>query len=143
MKNLSVFIAVLFALVSCSDNDDEINPENPKLIGTWLLVEQYYDPGDGSGEYEKIESEKSIEFLEDGIFKSNGELCDLNSSTDANSSGTYLMNDTIISQFSDENYLMPEGCGIEEYKVYFHIEESSLILSFPCIEGCGQKYARR
>ena len=129
--------------LSCSDNDDEINPENPGLIGTWLLVEQYADPGDGSGEYQNVDSEKAIEFLEEGIFKSNGELCDLNSEAGDNTSGTYVMNDTIISQFSSENYLIPDGCNTEDFKIYYHLEEGSLVLSYPCIEGCGQKYLKK
>ncbi|AYN68746.1 hypothetical protein D1013_15845 [Euzebyella marina] len=143
MKRLSFFILMALLTVSCSDSDDEIDPENPDLVGTWLLIEQYSDPGDGSGEYREVDSEKSIEFLEDGIFKSNGELCDLTIETGTNTSGTYVMNDTIVTQFSEENYLMPEECDIEDFKVYYHIEEGSLILSFPCIEGCGQKYEKK
>ncbi|MFC4094414.1 hypothetical protein [Euzebyella saccharophila] len=143
MKKWSFLFLFTVIGLSCSDNDDEINPENPGLIGTWLLVEQYTDPGDGSGEYQKVDSEKSIEFLEDGIFKSNGELCDLNSDAGANTSGAYVMNDTIISQFSSENYLLPDGCTTEDFKIFYHLEEGSLVLSYPCIEGCGQKYLKK
>lgn len=143
MKNWSVLALLFIGFISCTDNDDEIDTAQPELMGTWLLVEQNVDPGDGSGEFQKVDSEKSIEFLEEGIFKSNGTFCDMNVESTETSSGTYVINDSIVSQFSPENYLMPEGCDTEEYKVSLYIEESALILSYPCIEGCAQKYRKK
>ena len=143
MKKLNtVIFSLLLLVVSCSDNDDEVDLENPELKGTWLLVERR--PGDGSSRgFEKVDSEKQIKFFEDGTFKSNGNLCYNDTSTEENTSGAYVINDTIITQFTFDNYLVPEDCD-SEYRVvlYLQVEKSSLILTYPGFEGSAQIYQK-
>ncbi len=130
-------------LCTCSDNDDTvILKDNPELSGTWLLVEQYLDPGDGSGDFKKMDSKKTIQFLEDGMFRSKGKLCNLDTDSGPDISGKYVIND-ILTKYSSENHLLPEGCDFEDYRVYIHLEGSSLILSYPCFEGCAQKFRKK
>lgn len=140
---LKLRLALLTLLIlSCSDNDDVFSADIPELTGTWLLVEQYSDPGDGSGGFMEVDSEKVIHFLEDGIFKSNGKLCNLDKTIGPNTLGKYVVNDTLTS-FSPENYLLPEGCNFVDYKVHIRFDERSLILAYPCIEGCAQKFKKK
>ncbi|WP_452222106.1 hypothetical protein [Lacinutrix salivirga] len=51
--------------------DDQKNFETG-LIGNWKLIEVLVDPEDGSGTFQSIESNKTIEFKVNGIVKING-----------------------------------------------------------------------
>ncbi|NNE75565.1 MAG: hypothetical protein HKN31_00655 [Pricia sp.] len=102
MKNLGLTLIALL-IFACSDNDDSLTTDIPELEVTWWLVEQYADPGDGSGDFTGVDSEKTIQFLQNGIFRSNGRLCNLNTITGPNSSGKYVLNDT-LTKFSFDNY---------------------------------------
>jgi hypothetical protein len=126
---------------ACSDRDDSVSTDIPELAGTWILIEQYSDLGDGSGEFVKVKSKKSLEFLENGRFKANGKLCTLDTSSGPTTYGKFVISDS-LNQYSPENYLVPEGCEYENLKVYYHLDGPNLILSYPCIEGCAQKFAR-
>lgn len=130
-------------LFACSDRDDTLTlTDNPELGGTWLLVQQYSDPGDGSGDFEKVDSKKTIQFLGDGKFRSKGKLCYLDIASGPETSGKYIINDT-LTKYSPENYFLPQGCDYVDYKVYIHLDGSSLVLSYPCTEGCLQKYRKK
>ena len=136
-------VIYLVLMVSCSDGDDVAQGPTPELEGVWELVEQYADPGDGSGDFKKVDSDKIIEFFEDGVLSSNGELCGLESASGVKAYGTYVVNDS-LNKFSIDNYILPEDCdNFENYKIFFHLEGQHLILSYPCIEGCGQKYRKQ
>ena len=118
---------------SCSSN--EIS-EEPQLIGKWRLVEQLADPGDGSGVFIKVVSNKTIEFLANGTVVSNGTLCDMNINSETETIGEY---------FTSKNYLKPNNeneCDFPDLKIYFEFEDDNLLLWFPCIEGCGQKFKK-
>jgi len=141
MNKLALTLTALL-IFACSNNDDVSPTDIPELAGTWLLVEEYNDPGDGSGDFMEIDSKKTIQFLKDGIFSSNGKLCHLDTATGPNTSGKYVVNDT-LNEFSFENYLFSEGCDFEDYKIYIHLDGPSLILTYPCIEGCAQKYKKK
>lgn len=110
---LSLIALLLFA---CADCDNTSLTDIPELAGSWLLVEQYADPGDGSGDFEDVDSDKTLQFLADGIFRSNGSLCNMDQTTGPKTSGKYLVNDT-LTEFSLENYLLPEGCDFKDSKV--------------------------
>ena len=121
-------IGILF---SCSSDDDG-NP-NTELIGTWQLVETLIDPGDGSGTFEPIESDKVIIFGADGTIFSNGNLCDIEASTDNPTSGTYS---TANSTFSSPD------CNNPGQEFSFERNGNILIIHYPCIEPCQAKYMK-
>ncbi|TXE15285.1 hypothetical protein ES692_17375 [Psychroserpens burtonensis] len=70
MRNSSVWIVMVFSLLACSD-DDKTKRIEIKLLGTWQLSEVYSDPGDGSGYFTSIDSEKILTFLSSGTINSN------------------------------------------------------------------------
>ncbi|MBJ6367169.1 hypothetical protein [Snuella sedimenti] len=141
MKNLLIILMIMGVIFSCSNDDANKNVVNPELIGKWKLIETFEDPGDGSGVYESIESEKTIEFSNDGTFTINGPLCQLSTLV----GGTFTGN-VRNSNYSDNNILVPEEeCDPDnpsaEYRVL--IENSNLIIYYTaCIEGCGNKYQK-
>ncbi len=141
MKNLLLSSIIIGILLSCSNDDESKNVVNPQLIGKWKLIETFLDPGDGSGTYQSIESEKTIEFFNNGTFAISGSLCKLSTSV-----GEITMGIVSESKYSDRNILISnEECDPDnstaEYRL--SIDNSDLIVSYTaCIEGCGLKYQK-
>ena len=138
------FAILTILFFACSDSDDTITlADNPELSGTWLLVEQNLDPGDGTGYFKKVDSDKTIQFLADGIFRSKGELCELNAASGPETFGKFIINDTLTKEkYPFENYLLQDGCDFENYRIGIHLDGSSLILTYLCFEGCSQKFRK-
>lgn len=140
-KKLFFYLTVTMIIFSCSKSDDNQNVINSDFIGKWKLTETLQDPGDGSGVYERIDSEKTIEFFNNGTFSINGPLCGLSTSV-----GENIMGQVRISNYSNNNILFSnEKCSTDnsstEYIVV--IEDSDLIIYYTaCVEGCAQKYQK-
>ncbi len=131
MKRIDLSILLLLALMSCTNNNNDSRP--PELIGTWLLIEQYLDQGDGSGDFVVVNSDKIIEFFNDGNIVSNGSLCSMDTSSNQETTGTY---DTM------NNTLMPDNCNNNGMRLVYEISNNRLILNFPCFETCQQKFRK-
>ncbi|NNJ37670.1 MAG: hypothetical protein HKP23_00325, partial [Flavobacteriaceae bacterium] len=58
MKKLLLFFLLLS--LACTSDDPEI-----EILGEWQLVEVLADPGDGSGKFKSVDSNKRITFFED------------------------------------------------------------------------------
>jgi hypothetical protein len=131
MKQLLVllFSAVLF---HACEKDDQIT--GTYIIGKWELTEVLADPGDGSGTFQSVNSNKIIEFHTDGTISSNGSICDMSLEANEASIGTYSLEDYTIS---------PAGCSYSPLKITFEFQNSYLILNYPCIEPCRAKYKKR
>jgi hypothetical protein len=124
------FLFLLPIFFACSDDDVVLDPD---LIGTWNLIEQYADPGDGSGDYEPIESDRTITFNEDGTFSSNGNMCGMSGDTTESASGS----------FSEENGTIDvDDCAFTGFGITYEIKDGYLFIYYPCFEGCGQKYEK-
>lgn len=131
MKKVTLILLTGLILSAC--NKDNVKVENVELLGKWKLIEQLSDPGDGSGVFKSVESEKTIEFLDNGTVISNGTLCSMNTEKGVVSTGTYTI---------DDGFIIPEGCDYSELKVFFELKNSNLILGYQCFEGCGQKFVK-
>ena len=133
MKHFTFLFVSLFILFSCSkDNDDSISTE-PELIGNWKLIEVYADPGDGSGDFSAVDSNKTVSFGTDNIISSNGNLCFMSNESDSPSEGIYS---------EEEQTFSIADCGIVPFSSSFQIVGSNLIIYFPCIEACQEKYVK-
>ena len=129
MKKLILFLLSIIGLsISCS-NDDQKNSET-ELIGNWKLIEVLADPGDGSGTFQSVESDKTIEFKVNGIVTTNGSLCDPYSE-EMISSGTYNEN-TINTNCQNSNIST----------INYELENQFLILNFISNEGYSQKFEK-
>lgn len=131
MKYLAAFLA-LAAFAACDST-----PEPHTIYGTWTLTEQLTDPGDGSGEFQEVESDFTITFREDGSFIANGSLCTLTAGTIA-SSGIY-------NEGAGE--LMVNNCnGTWQEEItrlnYQFTSQGMVEISFPCIEPCRGRFSR-
>lgn len=137
MKNC-LLILITTLLFNCTSKDIRPVIENEELLGKWELIEQLVDPGDGSGIFTPIVSERVVEFFGNGRVTVNGLLCYMSSVVDGQNSGNF-------SEIDSEHYdgeIIPIGCDYSETKIYYVIEDSNLILWYLCIEGCGQKFKK-
>ena len=125
---LILLLAGLFS--TCSDDTSE---EPKTLVGTWKLSAVYFDPGDGSGDFQATDIDKRIEFFADGRVESEDNLCFAGNSGGSASSGFYILPDSI---------LQVDGCPEAPFPTRFSLRKESLILSYPCIEACQEKYVR-
>lgn len=133
MKNSILLFASLFLILSCSKDNDDRTIAVTELIGNWKLIEIYADPGDGSGDFMPVESDKSVKFATDNVISSNGNLCFMSIESDSPSEGTY----------SAEAQTFSIGdCGIVATSSSFEIVGANLIISYPCIEACQEKYVK-
>ena len=131
MKKIVPFLFILSFLFSCSTNNGD-NFESNKLTGKWKLIEQLADPGDGSGVFKSIESDKILEFSSNGTITSNGSLCDPYSDEQI-STGTYSLDDyTITTNCQNQNIA----------KIGFELKNGYLILNFVSNEGFSQKFQK-
>ena len=130
MKNVSSFVLVFLVLISCKSDDGFLSDS---IVGTWRLVEMLADPGDGSGEFMPVTSSKIIEFLADGSFTSNGNICVFSTLNDGDSEGSYLTTDEGYSVECEGPFFSP---------LNLQLKDGFLILTFLCIEPCQQKYKR-
>lgn len=130
---MKTLIALLFLCIFLSCNEDGKTNAPADIVGTWKLVEMYSDPGDGSGDFLPVESDKVITFSSKGIYISNGTTCTISRDTEEMSKGKFNWS---------EQVLIPENCEYGERELPYEIQESYLILHYFCIEGCAEKYEK-
>ena len=133
MKYQYLYIASLLLLLSCSSDDDENSKPDLNLLGTWQLTSFYSDPGDGSGDFEPINSSKTVTFKLNSEINSNADLCTLFSEVGMPSTGTYSKNDGTIS-ITD--------CNNQPVSLFYDLSEGVLTLSYLCFEACQEKYKK-
>ncbi|GAA3599390.1 hypothetical protein Q4Q39_18795 [Flavivirga amylovorans] len=138
-KGILIFLSLV--LINCTSDDSKPKEEDSELLGKWKLIEQLSDPGDGSGVFNSIDSNRTIEFFSNGTVTINGILCFMSSQVGDESSGTYSA--VSGSDFSDGE-IIPNDCdsNFVEPKVFYKIEGANLILWYLCIEPCGQKFIK-
>lgn len=125
-RYITFLLMLSVVLVSCKKEED------PALVNKWHLIEQLADPGDGSGTFQPVSSNKTVEFFEDGTITSNGSLCGMSSEVGSGSSGTYSTADSTITV---------DNCGFDPPNpMTFEMQGENLIINYPCIEPCREKY---
>ena len=120
----------VIGVVFTSCNTEE---ETPTPLSQWQLIELLADPGDGSGTFQPVTSNKIIGFYDDSTLICNGNLCQLGGESTPTTSGTYSLTDSTIS---------PTGCPVSIFPLTFEMEGDNLILNYPCIEACREKYVQ-
>lgn len=128
----SIFTFLIISMFSACNKDD--NKSNSSLIGNWKLIEVLVDPGDGSGTFISVDSQKTITFNSDGTLTSNGDLCTMSISTGNPTSGTY----NITTSAFTSNECVDTSLGYN-----FEQNGSILILNYPCFEPCKAKYQKQ
>jgi hypothetical protein len=129
-----VFFLLIFAgfIFSCDRKDEKTIDSD--IVGKWGLIEVLADPGDGSGTFHSVSSNKIIEFRANGTVSSNGSICDMSIEANESSNGTYSLADSTINS---------SNCSYSPMKITFEIQGSNLIINYPCIEACRAKYVKK
>jgi hypothetical protein len=127
-KILIVFFSV-GTVISCAKKDNI----DSDLTGKWRLIEVLADPGDGSGTFHSVSSQKIIEFHSDGTVTSNGSICDMSIESNNPSIGIYSLSDSTINS---------SNCDNSGMKIRFMMTGPSLIINYPCDEACQAKYLK-
>ena len=125
MKISFAIIVILSFLASCKKND------RGSLTGTWELKEVLMDPGNGSGVFNVVSSDKNLVFHTNGNVTSNGIICDMSIESNTSTSGTYSAIDSTIISATCPNLILK-----------YEVSGDTLILIYPCIEACKAKYTR-
>jgi len=138
--NLFPFLIVMLTLfISGCENPecDDTAVCLPETESVWSLRAVYYDPGDGSGDFERVNSNRLLTIFVNGTFNSSGSLCDLDVNNTEPTSGTINeANGTLEFQNCFPN------TSAEILERSFSINGDELILSFPCDEPCQWKFIR-
>ncbi len=125
---MRLYLLVFFFMISFFHCDQAQKLEDDGITGAWKLTEVLADPGDGSGIFRKVESDKEITFYEDGIVKSNGQLSRMYDEGVNSAEGMYSLKDSTITS--------------GDCTLHFEIEGNILTIYYPCIEPCGEKYIK-
>jgi hypothetical protein len=127
---MKVKILFLTLLVFSLTIQAQVSEKN--LMEKWKLKQVLSDPGDGSGDFEFIKSEKTIGFLANGKVVSNGSLCGPYNQIGKKSEDTYS---------KENNTITPSGCS-KETKLVYELKNDYLIIHYSCKEGCAEKFEK-
>lgn len=130
-KSILLLSALFIVFSSCKKEDDVIViGDHVRSSDTYLLTEILADPGDGSGTFQPVESNKYIKFHSDSTVTSNGELCRMSIETNMPTTGTYSMADSTISSADCNDF-------------HFELNGNELIVYYQCIEACQAKFLKQ
>ena len=129
MNNYFLTIAIFFLTFTSCDKDE--NATTNSLEGTWKLTEILADPGDGSGTFNPISSNKKLIFDNNGNITSNGLICDMSVETNSSTTGTYSISNSTINSANCQNST-----------IKYELNGNTLILVYPCFEACKSKYTK-
>ena len=125
MKISFAILVILSLFTSCKKK------ERDSLTGTWELKEVLLDPGNGSGVFTAVSSDKNLVFHTNGNVNSNGIICDMSIESNTSTSGTYSENDSTIISATCQNLI-----------IKYELSGDTLILIYPCFEACKAKYIK-
>ncbi len=125
MKISFAILVILSLFTSCKKN------KRDSLTGTWELKEVLMDPGNGSGVFTAVSSDKNLVFNTNGNVNSNGIICDMSIESNTSTSGTYSEIDSTIISATCQNLI-----------IKYEVSGDTLILIYPCFEACKAKYTR-
>jgi hypothetical protein len=125
MKVSFAILVIISFLTSCKKNDRD------SLTGTWVLKEVLMDPGNGSGVFTAVGSDKNLVFNTNGNVNSNGVICDMSIESNTSTAGTYSEIDSTIISTTCPNLILK-----------YEVSGDTLILIYPCIEPCKAKYIK-
>ena len=125
MKISFAILVILSLFTSCKKN------KRDSLTGTWELKEVLMDPGNGSGVFTAVSSDKNLVFNTNGNVNSNGIICDMSIESNTSTSGTYSAIDSSIISATCQNLI-----------IKYEVSGDTLILIYPCFEACKAKYTR-
>lgn len=127
---LSVIVLSFFTFSACEDKDIA----TPATPSTWELIETLADPGDGSGTFQPVKSERRLNLLADGTYTAEGDICSFSTEGDTQSTGVYDIS---------RGTIFPNECGtIGGTPLQLSISGDVLTIGYLCFEPCEHRYRR-
>lgn len=127
-----IIISIFLLTISCNNDDDF---DTSTVIGTWEINARLADPGDGSGTFQPLQSGKTLAFSAIGsVIVSKGTLCGIANDEDGTQSGRFNTSTSLIT-------VTCEGFP-EDFSVGYELKDGNLMISYPCIEGCAERYQK-
>jgi len=133
MNKLLIFVLSFTILFSLATSCAEEAPATPESVDKWKLIEQLSDPGDLSGTFQAVSSDKTIEFIDENTVDCKGSLCSMS---------TEAVGETTATYNAAEKFILVEGCGGSSFKINYEFEDEFLYLRYPCREPCVQKFEK-
>lgn len=130
MKKFNPYLFLILLCFNCQSDDAIADVE---LLGNWQLIEIFSDPGDGSGSFSAVDSNKIVTFNNDGTVISNGTLCSLSTNATTPSIGLFI---------EEAMTFATNACGLPDVNYEFEIDGNTLIIYPFCFEGCAAKYQK-
>ena len=132
MKKLFLLALLPFAMACEKPNVSPVDPHAGLSHGKYQLIEQLISPG-GPAVFEPVVSEKTLEFFANGTVESNGNLCQMTTEANDPTFGTWSQQDRM---------LVPDDCAFPGFSMGLMVENGDVIVAYPCIEPCWQKFRR-
>jgi hypothetical protein len=126
MKKLIYSFMTVGLISACYKGDAENT-----LVGKYQLIEVLADPGDGSGVFKPVTSNKVLEFKQNNSVHVNGYFCTMSTETGQTYKGVYSLVDSTITM---------DSCS---YDLTFKVNGAELIINYPCFEPCQVKYKKQ
>lgn len=137
MKQVAIFLSIVYLLAGCSQN--ELTPEEERIVGTWQLSEYCISPGFGNC----IPQPATAAISQTLEFRNNGSVIEKRPQpgrfqSPIVSSGDYKIdsNGKITFRFDNQTAL----AGEVEYG--YKLSANTLVITPPCYEGCSYTYTR-
>lgn len=130
LKKTYTMKKLLFALVLLNWLALESCTKTANIEKEYILVEVLSDPGDGSGVFQAVTSDKKLIIYDDDTFKiENGKFCSFEEGAGLTGSGTINYSEGLMTgdECKDRRHLITQ-------------EGEYFTISYPCIEPCAQKY---
>lgn len=105
---------------------------------TWKLVEVLADPGDGSGTFQPVNSQKRLAFSDDGTVRANSGMCSMQNEPTPGNQGTF----SVVGNYDSTSSLITPNCPALSYTLSYTINGNELIIIYPCIEACQERYIK-
>ena len=128
-----VIIGILLLILGGCDtsSNDPLDPES--LYGSWELIEVLIDPGDGSGEYNPVDTGETITLKRDGTYESNWDPCASGEVPGNSFEGTFTATSQTRFELDCDGALQP---------VLGTLEDGLLAISYGCIEPCLYRFLK-
>lgn len=130
MKILYPIIVFTMLLNGCAkqDNNSQTASQN-----TYKLTAILVDPGDGSGTFRNVNSQKTITLFSGGTIVGSGNFCFMDISNVGTTSGTFSATNSTLTFDGCTNFAVP---------LNYSIAGSELIIDYKCIEACKMKFTK-
>lgn len=142
MKKYQSIIAVFLLLLAVSCKKDQASEENiDSIIGKWKLIETYADPGDGSGRWNTVKSNKTLEFKNNGQIKVDNGSFAFGLFPGEKDESTYVLEPYTGVQTMEAHRYILKIQKLEHHPMVM-FENGKLKIEYFCIEGCGERYEK-